>query len=141
MPKRWRKIPKMVDTYAAAQIEHDLGKSWADYKKAGNGYLHAATAHGHSSWSNQYRVYNHTERQPKIRVYSSSIAVLIVVIACINFHEFSDGALCWTGREVGVRKVMDRQKSIDCHSWPRRFCYPYRNGHRHYGGVYAVTIV
>jgi len=28
----------MVDTYAAAQIEHNLGKSWEDYKKAGNGY-------------------------------------------------------------------------------------------------------
>jgi len=33
-----RKFPKMVDTYAAAHIEHDLGKSWDDYKKAGNGY-------------------------------------------------------------------------------------------------------
>ena len=28
----------MVDTYAAAQIERDLGKSWEDYKKEGNGY-------------------------------------------------------------------------------------------------------
>ena len=32
------KFPKMVDTYAAGHIEHDLGKSWEDYKKAGNGY-------------------------------------------------------------------------------------------------------
>lgn len=32
------KFPKMVDTYAAAQIERDLGKSWMDYKKEGNGY-------------------------------------------------------------------------------------------------------
>ena len=32
------KFPKMVDTYAAAQIERNLGKSWADYKKEGNGY-------------------------------------------------------------------------------------------------------
>lgn len=32
------KIPKVVDTYAAAQIEKNLGKSWADYRKEGNGY-------------------------------------------------------------------------------------------------------
>jgi putative ABC transport system permease protein len=32
------KFPRMIDTYAAAQIERELGKSWADYKKEGNGY-------------------------------------------------------------------------------------------------------
>jgi putative ABC transport system permease protein len=32
------KFPKMVDTYAAAQIERELNQSWADYTKAGNGY-------------------------------------------------------------------------------------------------------
>ncbi len=32
------KFPQMVDTHAAAQIEQDLGKSWQDYKRAGNGY-------------------------------------------------------------------------------------------------------
>jgi putative ABC transport system permease protein len=32
------KIPKVVDTYAAAQIERNLGKSWEDYRKEGNGY-------------------------------------------------------------------------------------------------------
>jgi putative ABC transport system permease protein len=32
------KFPKMVDTYAAAQIERNLGKSWEDYKREGNGY-------------------------------------------------------------------------------------------------------
>src|SRR5688500_14097908 len=32
------KFPQMVDTYAAAQIETNLQKSWEDYKKEGNGY-------------------------------------------------------------------------------------------------------
>jgi len=32
------KFPKMVDNYASSEIERDLGKSWTDYKKAGNGY-------------------------------------------------------------------------------------------------------
>ncbi len=32
------KFPQMVDTYAAAQIEQNLGKSWEDYKAEGNGY-------------------------------------------------------------------------------------------------------
>jgi putative ABC transport system permease protein len=101
------KFPKMVDTYAAGQIETALGKSWADYKREGNGYryfLQPVT-----------RVHlDPTHIEAKMRpggninyvYFLISIGVLILVIACINFMNLATARSAERAREVGVRKTM-----------------------------------
>ncbi len=101
------KFPRMVDTYAAAQIERELGKSWADYKKEGNGYRYflQPLASIHLDPIN-------LEAQMKVGgnrtfVYILiSIAILILFIACINFMNLSIARSSERAKEVGLRKVM-----------------------------------
>lgn len=106
------KFPKMVDTYASAQIEADLGTSWEDYKNAGNGYryflqpltsihLDPTNIEGKmKAGGNRNYVY-----------FLIGIASLILVIACINFMNLATARSAERAREVGVRKTMGSMKS------------------------------
>lgn len=105
------KFPKMVDTYAAAQIERDLGKSWEDYKRAGNGYryfLQPLTSIHLDPTNIEFTITPSGNIQ---YVYILSfIAALILVIACINFMNLATARSAERAREVGVRKVMGSLK-------------------------------
>lgn len=105
------KFPKMVDTYAAAQIERDLGKAWADYKREGNGYR----------YSLQPLTSIHldpTNLEAKMRpggnlnyvYFLIFVAILILAIACINFMNLATAKSAERAREVGVRKTMGSMK-------------------------------
>jgi putative ABC transport system permease protein len=106
------KLPKMVDTYAAAQIERDLGKSWEDYKKEGNGYTYflQPLKSIHLDPRNI-----EAKMQPGGNLnyvyFLISVAVLILVIACINFMNLATARSAERAREVGVRKTMGSLKS------------------------------
>ncbi len=101
------KFPKMVDTYAAAHIEHDLGKSWGDYKKAGNGYIYTLQPLTSIHLDPTNLEFTITPSGNIKYVYILSfIALLIVVIACINFMNLATARSAERAREVGVRKVM-----------------------------------
>jgi len=105
------KFPKMVDTYAAAEIENKLGKSWADYKREGNNYryflqpltqihLDPLNIEGKlSPGGNIYYVY-----------FLIGAACLILVIACINFMNLATARSSERAREVGVRKALGSLK-------------------------------
>jgi putative ABC transport system permease protein len=101
------KFPKMVDTYAAGHIEHDLGKSWEDYKKAGNGYRYflQPLASIHLDPTNLESTITPSGNINYVYILSS-IALLILVIACINFMNLATARSAERAREVGVRKVM-----------------------------------
>lgn len=101
------KMPTVVDKYAAAQIESNLGKSWADYTKEGNGYRYFLQA-----LSSIHLDPVNLEAQMKPPGNSTSVyimisvAALILVIACINFMNLATARSSERAREVGVRKVM-----------------------------------
>jgi putative ABC transport system permease protein len=106
------KFPKMVDTYAAAQIEADLGKSWEDYKKEGNGYryflqpltsIHLDPTHLEGTMKPSGNI-NYV-------YFLICVAALIVVIACINFMNLATARSAERAREVGVRKTMGSAKA------------------------------
>jgi putative ABC transport system permease protein len=106
------KFPQLVDSYAAAQIERDLGKSWADYKKEGNGYRYflQSIASIHLDPTN-------IESKPKPvggninQVYFLiCVAILIVTIASINFMNLATARSAERAREVGIRKVVGSLK-------------------------------
>ncbi|MBY0435376.1 MAG: ABC transporter permease, partial [Cyclobacteriaceae bacterium] len=101
------KFPAMVDTYAKGHIERDLGKSWDDYKRAGNGYryfLQPLTSIHLDPTNLEFTI---TPGGNIRYVYILSfIALLILVIACINFMNLATARSAERAREVGVRKVM-----------------------------------
>jgi putative ABC transport system permease protein len=106
------KFPQLVDTYAAAAVEKNLGHSWEDYKKAGNGYRYflQPLASIHFDPLN----FEGTIRPSSNRSYVyilAFIAILILVIACINFMNLATARSAERAREVGLRKVMGSLKN------------------------------
>lgn len=101
------KIPKVVDTYAAAQIEKNLGKSWADYRKEGNGYRYflQSLPDIHLDPVNLEAKMKPGGNRTSVFIMIS-VAVLILLIACINFMNLATARSTERAREVGVRKVM-----------------------------------
>lgn len=106
------KFPKMVDTYAAAHIEHDLGKAWAEYKRAGNGYVYTLQPLPsiHLDPTNLELTLTPSGNLKYVYILSF-IAIIIVVIACINFMNLATARSAERAREVGVRKVMGSFRS------------------------------
>ncbi len=106
------KFPKMVDTYAAGHIEHDLGKSWEEYKKAGNGYRYFLQPLASIHLDPTNIEFTITPGGNIRYVYILSfVAVLILIIACINFMNLATARSAERAREVGVRKVMGSVKN------------------------------
>jgi putative ABC transport system permease protein len=106
------KFPKLVDTYAAGDVEKQLGHSWEDYKKAGNGYryfLQPLTSI-HFDPLNIEGTIRPSGNRSYVYILAF-IAVLILVIACINFMNLATARSAERAREVGVRKVMGSLKN------------------------------
>jgi putative ABC transport system permease protein len=106
------KFPTMVDTYAAGQIERELGQSWQDYRKAGNGYryfLQSLTSIHLDPINIEFTNTPSGNRNHVIALIF--IALLILSIACINFMNLATARSSERAREVGVRKVMGSLKS------------------------------
>ncbi|UII34388.1 ABC transporter permease [Fulvivirga ulvae] len=101
------KFPGMVKRYAAPQIESNLNMSYEQYVSAGNGYnytlipledihLHPIEYQGEfAAGGNIYDIYVFT-----------SIALLILIIACINFMNLSTARSTERAKEVGIRKTL-----------------------------------
>lgn len=101
------KIPETVNTYAAAEIEKNLGKSWADYTREGNGYRYffQPLTSIHLDTVNLERQMKPAGNKTTVYILIS-VAVLILIIACINFMNLSTARSAERAKEVGVRKVM-----------------------------------
>lgn len=106
------KFTKMVDTYAAAQIERDLGKSWEDYKKEGNGYTYTLQPLN-SIHLDPRNIEGKMQAGGNLNYvyFLISVAALILIIACINFMNLATARSAERAREVGVRKTMGSLKS------------------------------
>jgi len=105
------KFPEMVETYVAGEIERINNVSWEDHKKAGNQfnyYLRPLTS-----------VHLDTEiasgmkpgGNPTMLKVLIGVAVLIFLIATVNFMNLATVRSMERAREVGLRKVMGSQKS------------------------------
>lgn len=101
------KFSQLVDRYAAAQIERDLGKSWEDYKKEGNGYRYFLQPLTGIHLDNTYFEAQMKPTGSITTVYVLiAVAVLLLLIACINFMNLATARSAERAKEVGVRKVL-----------------------------------
>ncbi|MEM9389342.1 MAG: ABC transporter permease [Bacteroidota bacterium] len=101
------KFPKMVETYAAPQIEQSLNTSYAEYIAAGNGYnynliplrdIHLYPVKYQGSFKSGGDIND-------VYIFIS-IAVLILIIACINFTNLATARSTERAKEVGIRKTL-----------------------------------
>ncbi|WP_194776868.1 ABC transporter permease [Pararhodonellum marinum] len=100
-------IPTLVDKYAAGQIERELGKSWAAYRNAGNGYRYFLQP---LNDIHLFPTYLEAQMKPSGNINSVyiliAVAFLILGIACVNFMNLATARSAERAKEVGIRKVM-----------------------------------
>ena len=106
------KFDQMVATYAAAQVEQSLGTSFEDYIAAGNGYRYylRPIRDVHLDPENIQNKFAGGGNKTFVFILVS-IAVLILIIACINFMNLATARASERAREVGVRKTLGSFKS------------------------------
>ncbi|MCE6989949.1 ABC transporter permease [Dyadobacter sp. CY323] len=104
------KLPQTVAKYMGPQLTHAFGMSLSEFRKKGNDiglYLQPLTdIHLHSDFE-----YDLSANGDLRYVYIfSAVAIIMLVIACINFMNLSTAGSSKRAREVGVRKVMGSEK-------------------------------
>ncbi len=101
------KFPKMVEAYAAPQIEQNLNTSYPDYVAAGNGYNYQVIPlediHLHPV---KYQASFKSGGDINDVYIFISIAILILIIACINFMNLATARSTERSKEVGIRKTL-----------------------------------
>ncbi|MBE9462461.1 ABC transporter permease [Dyadobacter subterraneus] len=104
------KLPQTVDKYMAPQLKQAMGVTMEEFRKSGNNlglYLQPLTdIHLHSDFG--YDLGNNGDI--KYVYIFGAVAIIMLVIACINFMNLSTAGASKRAREVGVRKVMGSDK-------------------------------
>ncbi len=100
------KFPEMVVKYASGQILNNFGVDYAEYQKQGNGYNY--------SLQKLEDIYLNSKLESEVKPPGSKqrvyfflvIAILILVIACINFMNLATARSASRAKEVGIRKTL-----------------------------------
>ncbi|MEO6284891.1 MAG: ABC transporter permease [Dyadobacter sp.] len=104
------KLPQTVAKYMGPQLKQGLGMTLDEFRKKGNDiglYLQPFTdIHLHSTF--QYDLGTNGDLQ-YVYIFGA-IAIIMLLIACINFMNLSTAGSSKRAREVGVRKVMGSEK-------------------------------
>ncbi len=104
------KFPDLVKLYASGQIEQSMGVTYEEYTKAGNGYdyfLQPLTSiHLHSKLEAEIK----PNGDIRYVIIFISIAIFILLIACINFINLSTAQATERAKEVGIRKVVGSER-------------------------------
>jgi putative ABC transport system permease protein len=104
------KMPKVIEKYAAGNIERQFGVSFKKFQEAGNGYKYYLQP------LTKIHLTSHLEGELKpngslTAVYIFSlVAVFILLIACVNFINLSTARSGERAKEVGVRKTFGSEK-------------------------------
>ena len=100
-----------MELYQAPEFKTKLNISKDDFEKAGNyikcSLMPLTSIHLHSNLANELGVNGSIQY---VYIFSA-IAILILLIACINFMNLSTARSANRAREVGVRKVLGGRKN------------------------------
>ena len=110
-PKKLQsKFPQLVAKYVVPEVQHDMGVSYAEAQKSVNTFVFSLQP------LTGIHLYSHTkyELEPNgdiqyVYIFSS-LAMFILLLACVNFTNLSIARTVKRAKEVGVRKVMGSGK-------------------------------
>ncbi len=99
------KYPELLIKYVGPEIQQYMGISIADFSAQGNKYRfylqNLTDIHLDPSIQQQFKA----STDPKYLIIFGSIAILIVVIAAINFMNLSTAQSARRAKEVGIKKI------------------------------------
>jgi putative ABC transport system permease protein len=106
------KIPEMIKKYVGPEVQQYLGVSVEDMEKQGNKYRfflqNLKDIHLDTSIQQEFKAAS----DPKFLIIFGSIAVLIVLIAAINFMNLSTAQASKRAKEVGIKKIAGSSRSM-----------------------------
>lgn len=106
------KIPEMLKKYVGPEAQQYLGVSMEDFEKQGNKYRfylqNLKDIHLDSSIQQEFKAAS----DPKYLTIFASIAILIVLIAAINFMNLSTAQASRRAKEVGIKKIGGSSRSM-----------------------------
>jgi putative ABC transport system permease protein len=105
------KLPVVIEKYVAGAIENSFAQSYADFKKAGNGY--------HYYLQPLQKIHLISDLEAELSPNGSMtsvyifgvIAIFILCLACINFINLSTARSVERAKEVGIRKTFGSEKN------------------------------
>jgi putative ABC transport system permease protein len=99
------KIPELIKKYVGPEVQQYLGVSVEDMEKQGNKYRfflqNLKDIHLDNSIQQEFKAAS----DPKFLIIFGSIAILIVLIAAINFMNLSTAQSSRRAKEVGIKKI------------------------------------
>ncbi len=99
------KIPVLLKKYVGPEVQQYLGVSVEDFEKQGNKYRfylqNLKDIHLDNSIQQEFKAAS----DPKFLIIFGSIAVLIVLIAAINFMNLATAQASKRAKEVGIKKI------------------------------------
>ncbi len=99
------KLPDMLNKYIGPELKQYMGISIEDFTKQGGIYQYflqdLKDAHLDNSVQNEFKAAS----DPKFLIIFGSIAVLIILIAAINFMNLSTAQASRRAKEVGIKKI------------------------------------
>jgi putative ABC transport system permease protein len=99
------KIPDLLKKYVGPEVQQFMGISIEDFEKQGNKYRfylqNLADIHLDTSVQQEFKAAS----DPKFLIIFGSIALLIVLIAAINFMNLSTAQATKRAKEVGIKKI------------------------------------
>jgi putative ABC transport system permease protein len=105
------KLPAMILKYVGPQVKQLMNIDMDDFKKSGNwdkySLMPLSQIHLHSNKAAELGANNSIQY---VYIFSS-IAIFILLIACINFMNLSTARSSGRAKEVGVRKVLGSLRS------------------------------
>ncbi len=100
------KIPDLVVKYASGPVLRNFGVNYEEYQRQGNGYRYflqpLRDIYLGSNLESELRPSGSKQRVH----FFMAIAVLIIIIACINFMNLATARSAMRAREVGIRKTL-----------------------------------
>jgi len=99
------KIPAMLEKYLGPEIQQYMGINLEDFLSQGNKYRfylqNLADAHLDPSIQQEFKAAG----DPKYLLIFGSVAILIVLIAAVNFMNLSTAQASRRAKEVGIKKI------------------------------------
>jgi len=99
------KIPAMLEKYIGPELQQYMGISLEDFFSQGNKYRfflqNLTDAHLDPSIQQEFK----NASDPKYLIIFGSVAILIVLIAAINFMNLSTAQASRRAKEVGIKKI------------------------------------